>query len=878
MALTEIRLSKLFMNSMRTDVYSVSTKGGYNPVKSPIEQKDIMGHLKGDRSLGMFFIFPKECNQVMTLALDIDQDDEPTVNKICKALLNYLPEESILVEKTGGRGWHIWIFFNAPLPASAIRIFAKKTINEVRPGFPIEVYPKQDRIKPDKFGNLMRIPLGIHPRTGEKGGRLFDASLSEISITALDPLLPIIPAEKSILMVAARQMVSIRIMDDDISTNGNGKDTSLPCISQFMEGVNEGMRDEAMFRLAAYLKRSKIPQQAALVTLKTANAKNNPPLEEMVLQTKVNSAYMSGSHGLPCTSSVVGLDTDFCDNKCPVYMKAKRLKSDEGNPSYGANQPLIVENAGGYSLLVPLAKGSKEIRLSNFVIRPSAILEMGSYQHETNEEIIRGDVITSNGNKFQSDIPSSAFITKRNFLTHLNRADVSWFGSDQQLQLLKAWLAAMEDTPRLMASTKLGRIKSTDVWLTEDAAISEEGLLENSEWVYYRPHHYGKLNVAITRATREWEESRKVFKSLLNINELSVMIPVIGWMFAVPHKNLIMNDLGHFPLLMLFGTRGSGKTQLVQRVVLPLFGYNPNEPSTMVCDSTRFVWISFGASTTTIPVFMDEYRPNALGLVRMKSLWDFWRHVYTGDVDFRGQSNLTRIAYQQTSPIIAAGEEMIADPALMERFIQVQMSVDYLTQEVQQAFRDLPPLSPSSLQFVVKSLNLSVEAMKKQAEELLGPDLRKEMSPRIYDSILVITMGLTAWSKLTRTKITKPMLEAAKMVQGMTKGGGDKRTILWVDDFLMDLAGMLEVKGGIWGEIKDSTWMFFNLRLAYSEWAKEVRQKGDSLVRLDTLRRQLREETSTPYIEERNIQKKIHGINRKIYTVNLVRLREMMEE
>ncbi len=74
------------------------------------------------------------------------------------------------------RGAHLWIFADKPLLARHCRIYiynlALRLKVPVKGGSGlaegIEVFPRQDELGPDQFGNAIRGPLGIHRATGRR--------------------------------------------------------------------------------------------------------------------------------------------------------------------------------------------------------------------------------------------------------------------------------------------------------------------------------------------------------------------------------------------------------------------------------------------------------------------------------------------------------------------------------------------------------------------------------------------------------------------------------------------------------------------------------------------------------------------------------------
>ena len=59
------------------------------------------------------------------------------------------------------RGGHLWIFFVTPVPASCARAWLLPYWQQG-----LELYPKQDEGK--GYGSLIRLPLGIHRRSGKR--------------------------------------------------------------------------------------------------------------------------------------------------------------------------------------------------------------------------------------------------------------------------------------------------------------------------------------------------------------------------------------------------------------------------------------------------------------------------------------------------------------------------------------------------------------------------------------------------------------------------------------------------------------------------------------------------------------------------------------
>jgi len=186
---------KLFRNLFRgrEDVYAARWEGrngktGYSPAhrktwsnsfqKRPDEPKEyfpltdqvIHDHLTGKFTAGVYPLLTDET--CWFLAADFDkttwQDD-------VRAFLQTCADWSIpagLERSRSGRGGHVWIFFDAPLPASLARKLGATILTrtmERRHQLGLDSYdrffPSQDTMPKGGFGNLIALPLQHLPRS-----------------------------------------------------------------------------------------------------------------------------------------------------------------------------------------------------------------------------------------------------------------------------------------------------------------------------------------------------------------------------------------------------------------------------------------------------------------------------------------------------------------------------------------------------------------------------------------------------------------------------------------------------------------------------------------------------------------------------------------
>ncbi len=158
---------------------------GYLPQRGNIKEKDVLSHLKGDITLGVYV--SRLDNTVNFLVIDIDikknylekeineemiNDLEDKINVVVQNIKNYAEKIKfpVYIENSGYKGRHIWIFFSSPIKSSDAIDLAKifiENISEIPKEISIEIFPKEQHISPKSLGSLIKLPFGKHRKTGK---------------------------------------------------------------------------------------------------------------------------------------------------------------------------------------------------------------------------------------------------------------------------------------------------------------------------------------------------------------------------------------------------------------------------------------------------------------------------------------------------------------------------------------------------------------------------------------------------------------------------------------------------------------------------------------------------------------------------------------
>jgi len=161
---------------------------GYSPVEEAMTARHVRQHLFGDITLGVYPLRLDGTCRFFALDLDLSkaaiewarrgsEEAESIRKKLGEALektrqalekLGLAP----LLEDSGYKGFHLWVFLERPERAEVLfglgKLFRSRIEEELPVGINLEFFPKQARRKGKGLGNLIKLPLGIHRRTGRR--------------------------------------------------------------------------------------------------------------------------------------------------------------------------------------------------------------------------------------------------------------------------------------------------------------------------------------------------------------------------------------------------------------------------------------------------------------------------------------------------------------------------------------------------------------------------------------------------------------------------------------------------------------------------------------------------------------------------------------
>lgn len=306
----------------RIDVYAEQLPGGaYSKVEKRLTKADILKHLSGEKSIGVYLISPAT-SKVCLGILDFDKYDDKLIDaqkhqvRSCYlAAVELGIDKSIIIEESGGKGFHLLVISD-PLPAAKMRQVLQAIVDkadlETKTGLQIEVLPKQDEIAPDGFGTVLKLPLGRHAKSGRWSMFVDEKFHKTPPLNVLTKLCKLTEVQADGIIKDYKPTLP------EITKTDDKPGGILPCIADLLLGIGEGGRNEASFALVKWHRRNGLPQSLTLEAMKAWNRLNKPPLNETELERIVSSTYERNYTGIGCKSHVLA---SRCKDGCPVKGK-----------------------------------------------------------------------------------------------------------------------------------------------------------------------------------------------------------------------------------------------------------------------------------------------------------------------------------------------------------------------------------------------------------------------------------------------------------------------------------------------------------------------------------------------------------------------------
>lgn len=498
----------------------------------------------------------------------------------------------------------------------------------------------------------------------------------------------------------------------------------------------------------------------------------------------------------------------------------------------------IEETEDGY--IVQTKRGAK--RLSTFTITPTVLLDGSKFGAE---DAIVGNVRAAGYTWDGITFSRTAFTSVSRFDKEAPVAAWQWLGHDDDLRALLPYLLDQlraAGLPKVGATTVLGLHKIHDTWLFlgDKEVISAKEVWKGHEgpicWLPVQKEHPGlNLETACSKA------DIKLIRDLVpKLNAETTIWPMIGWYAASILKPWLEEHHYRFPILNVAGTKGSGKTTLIQRVFLPLLGQV--DPKTYDAGTTRFVTLALLGSSNAVPIAFSEFRYELVErLLRIVLL------AYDTGHDPRGRGDQTTVDYPLSAPFSVDGEDLIEDPAARERLVVAHLHPNAIAEgsEGYGAFQTLREKMPPNFggHYVKEVLKLEPEweQMLKDARAAVFKAYPARLPDRVRANHIVAYLGMMLWCRVVGAELPLPNVldESIGSVFNIKSG----RAATLADAMVEDIVNAVAQGTGNFNcaiKAEDNTF-WFQLAPAHSWWVAARRRQGRGALERDAIRAQLKE-------------------------------------
>ena len=315
-------VQRLFVGRMTAFAEQLPT-GAYLPIQRPFTRDDLRSHLEQQHTYGFYLI--REDNHVKVCCFDVDMEGAPLEEAYDVALdirralrREGVRDNAMLVEFSGSKGYHVWVFFGEWVNPRLVRDWGKSVI--AKAGVTCEVYPKGD-LPEGGFGNLVKLPGALHLKSGKTSRVIVPDDITvERYLSGIQPL-----HYREIKRLVVSKTPPARSPKAPKHFESDG--SLLPCAEHIVAvGESEGARNYSMYALALQCRRAGKEQDEAFDICLQANDHFQPPLTRSQVKGKVDSAYRLANPTFDCTREFLheGIEP-HCAAKCPRY-----------SPSFGA--------------------------------------------------------------------------------------------------------------------------------------------------------------------------------------------------------------------------------------------------------------------------------------------------------------------------------------------------------------------------------------------------------------------------------------------------------------------------------------------------------------------------------------------------------------
>lgn len=359
-----------------------------------------------------------------------------------------------------------------------------------------------------------------------------------------------------------------------------------------------------------------------------------------------------------------GYDIPEPDSKTPDTDGSEVVETGDGEERELPTPADLEVNDGGYGFHKERDDGTRDwIGFSNFQLETQSF---ATDPDDPDKKQIELTVHPAKGEAYDVTIPPTVFNEKREFKSNVVTGLTTTFsGKENILNQLKTFVGT-QDAPLRTGTYQMGRMDGE--WVTPEGVLTGDGWSDEPEHVHVSRDIGAERKWDLTPDEHDEydsDEVAEILELLPETRDVERFVPALGWFYATPFKPLIHEWTGQFNLLGVLGETGAGKSATLS-VLWELFGMG-GDP--MTADDTKYVLLTTLASTNSIPMWFDEYKPSDMSDWAVDTFWNEIRKTTRGGVSARGNPDGSTTEYHLNAPAVVSGEERVHGSAEERRGI-----------------------------------------------------------------------------------------------------------------------------------------------------------------------------------------------------------------
>lgn len=307
-------------------------------------------------------------------------------------------------------------------------------------------------------------------------------------------------------------------------------------------------------------------------------------------------------------------------------------------------------------------------QFSTFVIEPQKTVVIVDGPQV--EYLINATLKASEGDEAHVVFRQPDWATKQGLIKRLPSPVYAFWGGDAEVQKIFHLLTNLK-VPEQKGVRVPGLHKHNNQWhfVTHEGSLAAGNVAD--ELLLVDDSFYRTKLLTTKPADKEVLELAK--HCLWSFNDFSVAIPVLGWHVLTLFKERIFASTKQFPLLFVFGEAGAGKTLTVLNI-RRFWAMADDYSIKSIGDQTKFTLTKAAAGSKGPVLYLDEFKSSQFRDYQVKNIQALIRTSYNNESADRGTSDQGVNVYHLTAPLCLTGEQIIAEKAVRDRIIEVQMT------------------------------------------------------------------------------------------------------------------------------------------------------------------------------------------------------------